>query len=327
MLSVKPKVIVLEEPTRGVDVGAKAEIHRILRDLANGGTGITAISSELPELIGLCDRVMVIHEGRLAGEVSGDDLTEENILHLASGLAKVHRYLGRDGILHEIDESLRRFGTDHIDLYITHWQDPTTPIEETMATLLDLKQAGKIRAIGISNALPEDLAMYLAIGPVDAIQERYSVLDREIERTLLPICRRNNIAALSYSSLALGLLSGKIGPDREFEGDDLRKDNPRFSKRNREHVAVFADALAPLAEEKGSSVAQVVVAWTIANLVFLMLCAVRAMRRRRWKTRALAPSCSAHMSWPELTLPSNSIFPPSPTGDRFRPYYRCSGHK
>ena len=87
MLSVEPKVIVLDEPTRGVDVGAKAEIHRILRDLASAGTGIIAISSELPELIGLCDRVVVIHEGRVAGEVSGDRLTEEDIMHLASGLA------------------------------------------------------------------------------------------------------------------------------------------------------------------------------------------------------------------------------------------------
>jgi ribose transport system ATP-binding protein len=87
MLSVNPKVILLDEPTRGVDVGAKAEIHRILRDLANAGTGIMVISSELPELIGLCDRVLVIREGRLAGEVTGDAMTEENIIRLAAGLA------------------------------------------------------------------------------------------------------------------------------------------------------------------------------------------------------------------------------------------------
>lgn len=86
MLSVNPKVILLDEPTRGVDVGAKAEIHRILRDLANEGTGIIAISSELPELIGLCDRVIVIHEGRVAGEVTGDEMTEDNMIRLASGL-------------------------------------------------------------------------------------------------------------------------------------------------------------------------------------------------------------------------------------------------
>jgi ribose transport system ATP-binding protein len=84
MLSVNPKVIFLDEPTRGVDVGAKAEIHRILRDLARNGVGIIIISSELPELIGVCDRVLVVREGCIAGEVAGDEMTERNIMYLAS---------------------------------------------------------------------------------------------------------------------------------------------------------------------------------------------------------------------------------------------------
>jgi len=88
MLSVGPKVIVLDEPTRGVDVGAKAEIHRILRDLADRGTGIIVISSELPELIGLCDRAIVIREGRIAGEAAGDDMSEEKIIRLASDVGR-----------------------------------------------------------------------------------------------------------------------------------------------------------------------------------------------------------------------------------------------
>lgn len=84
MLSVAPKVIFLDEPTRGVDVGAKAEIHKILRELAHDGVGVVVISSELPELIGLCDRVLVVREGRISGEVTGDQMTEENIMYLAS---------------------------------------------------------------------------------------------------------------------------------------------------------------------------------------------------------------------------------------------------
>ncbi|WP_332685812.1 sugar ABC transporter ATP-binding protein [Devosia sp.] len=84
MLSVDPKVIFLDEPTRGVDVGAKAEIHRIIRELATRGVGVVVISSELPELIGVCDRVLVVREGRIAGEVSGDDMTEDRIIYLAS---------------------------------------------------------------------------------------------------------------------------------------------------------------------------------------------------------------------------------------------------
>jgi ribose transport system ATP-binding protein len=84
MLSVNPKVVFLDEPTRGVDVGAKAEIHRILRDLATRGVGVVVISSELPELIGVCDRVLVVREGRITGEVSGDEMTEDRIMYLAS---------------------------------------------------------------------------------------------------------------------------------------------------------------------------------------------------------------------------------------------------
>ncbi len=84
MLSVDPQLIFLDEPTRGVDVGAKSEIHRILRDLATSGVGIVVISSELPELIGLCDRVLVVREGRISGEVSGKTLTERDIMRLAS---------------------------------------------------------------------------------------------------------------------------------------------------------------------------------------------------------------------------------------------------
>jgi len=89
LLSVDPRLIFLDEPTRGVDVGAKAEIHRILRNMAEEGVGVVVISSELPELIGLCDRVLVVREGELSGEVSGDDLTEENILQLASVTTRV----------------------------------------------------------------------------------------------------------------------------------------------------------------------------------------------------------------------------------------------
>lgn len=88
LLSVNPKVIFLDEPTRGVDVGAKSEIHRILRDLASDGMGIVMISSELPELIGVCDRVLVVREGQISGELTGKEMTEENIMYLASVLEK-----------------------------------------------------------------------------------------------------------------------------------------------------------------------------------------------------------------------------------------------
>jgi methylglyoxal reductase len=188
----------------------------------------------------------------------------------------VHRYLGRDAIVHEVEESLRRLGTDYIDLYITHWQDPTTPIEETVAALEELKQAGKIRAIGASNVNRTELEQYIQTGSLDAIQERFSMIDRKIEADLLPLTVQNGVSTLSYSSLALGLLSGMIGPDRIFAGDDQRKDNPRFSVANRQKAKVFSDAIRPVAERHGASIAQVVIAWTLAQPgVTFALCGAR----------------------------------------------------
>lgn len=188
----------------------------------------------------------------------------------------VHRYLGRDAIFHEIDESLKRLGTDYIDLYITHWQDPTTPIEETVRALEDLRSAGKIRAIGASNLSPDELNAYVATGSLDAIQERFSMIDREIETDLLPATREQGISTLSYSSLALGLLAGTIDPDRVFSGDDQRKDNPRFSTNNRLKARQFAEAIHSVAEKHEASVAQTVIAWTLAQPgVTFALCGAR----------------------------------------------------
>ena len=188
----------------------------------------------------------------------------------------VHRYLGADSIAHEVEQSLKRLRTDRIDHYITHWQDATTPIEETMAALERLKAEGKIRSIGASNTSPEDLRAYVAAGQLDAVQEEYSMIKRGIETTLLPICAEHGVSALSYSSLALGLLSGRIGPERTFEGDDQRRDNPLFSVRNREKVAAFAADIAAIAQSHGASTAQIVIAWTLEQPgITFALCGAR----------------------------------------------------
>lgn len=188
----------------------------------------------------------------------------------------VHRYLGAASIRYEVEESLRRLGTDYIDHYITHWQDATTPIAETVETLVRLKQEGKIRSIGASNVSPGDLEAYIATGVLDAIQEEYSMVKRDIETTLLPLCRTNAVSVLSYSSLALGLLSGKVGPDRIFAEDDQRQGNPRFSQANRQKIARLMGVLEPVAAAHHASVAQVVIAWTIAQPgITFSLCGAR----------------------------------------------------
>jgi aryl-alcohol dehydrogenase-like predicted oxidoreductase len=199
----------------------------------------------------------------------------------------VHRYLGAESIAYEIEQSLTRLGTDYIDHYITHWQDPTTPIEDTMRALEDLKTAGKIRSIGISNASPDDLNAYIAAGQLDAVQEKYNMLDRGIETTLLPICVEHGVSVLSYSSLALGLLSGRMGPDRVFTGDDQRKDNPRFSAANRQKVARLMDEIAPIVQAHDATPAQIVIAWTVHQPgISFALCGARNPDQAKENARA-----------------------------------------
>lgn len=178
---------------------------------------------------------------------------------------KVHRYLGPESIRREIDQSLRRLKTDCIDLYQTHWPDPTTPVAETMGCLMDLKVAGKIRAIGVSNATVEQIQEYQRVGPVDSDQDKYNLLDRAIEADLLPYCRRNHIAVLAYSPLAKGLLTGKMGPDRALRESDFRQYDPQFSMENRRAVAEMLDRYRPVADDLHLTFGQVAIAWTIAQ--------------------------------------------------------------
>ncbi|WP_417410481.1 aldo/keto reductase [Hoeflea sp.] len=199
----------------------------------------------------------------------------------------VHRYLGKESIVHELEQSLTRLKTDYIDLYITHWQDPTTPVDETMEALKMLKSQGKIRAIGASNVSADDLKSYVAAGQLDALQEEYSMVKRDIESTLLPVCAEHGVSMLSYSSLALGLLSGKIGPDRTFSGDDQRKDNPRFSISNREKIARLMADLEPVADAHQATSAQIVIAWTVQQPgITFSLCGARNPEQASENARA-----------------------------------------
>ena len=177
----------------------------------------------------------------------------------------VHRDLSPAAIRHEVEQSLRRLQTDRIDLYITHWQDPTTPIPETVAALKALQTEGKILAFAASNTSPDDLAAYREAGGIAAVQEEYSMLQRRIEATHLPACRGNGIAVMGYSVLGLGLLSGGITADRVFAGDDQRREDPRFTPENRARVDQLMQTIRPIAEHHGASPSQVVIAWTLAQ--------------------------------------------------------------
>jgi aryl-alcohol dehydrogenase-like predicted oxidoreductase len=176
----------------------------------------------------------------------------------------IHRLLRPESIRYEVEASLKRLGTDYIDLYQSHWQEAATPIEDTMDALLRLKEEGKIRAIGVSNVSLARLTSYQALGPIDSDQEEYHMLDRDIEAELLPFCRANGIAMLAYSPLAQGLLTGKITAERTFPKGDLRRTYERFNPVNRAKVSALLDSIKPIASAHGATLAQLAIAWTIS---------------------------------------------------------------
>ncbi|MGA2988158.1 MAG: aldo/keto reductase [Terriglobia bacterium] len=193
--------------------------------------------------------------------------TNEGTYHEVQYGKQVYRFLGPQSIRHELEESLQRLGTDYVDLYQTHWQDETTPIEDTVDELIHLKQEGKVRAVGVSNVSLAQLERYHTLGPVDSVQEEYNMLNRDLEASLLPFCQANDIAVLAYSPLAQGLLTGRISPDRQFPEGDFRRNHARFSHENRMKVTALLMSIEPIAHDHGVSLAHVAIAWTISSML------------------------------------------------------------
>ncbi|SMP76056.1 Predicted oxidoreductase [Neorhodopirellula lusitana] len=183
----------------------------------------------------------------------------------SEGSFDVFIYAGADGIREEVEQSLKRLQTDVIDLYQTHWQDDDVAIEEKISTLEDLRREGKIRAIGVSNASVEQIETYQQFGQVDTDQEKYSMLDRAMEQSNLAKCDRDSIGFLAYSPLSQGLLTGKIQPDREYPEGDQRRSKERFQPDNVQKVNAMLDPMRPIAEKHQVSLAQLTIAWTLAQ--------------------------------------------------------------
>ncbi|MFA5960338.1 MAG: aldo/keto reductase [Tatlockia sp.] len=146
------------------------------------------------------------------------------------GNGKVIRNASPKRIQQEVEDSLKRLQTDYIDLYQIHWPDEHTPFEETAHALVSLLESGKIRAIGLSNFSISQIETFLQFAPVHTIQPPYNLFERSIEKDILPFAEKEGMITLAYGSLCRGLLSGKMTADRQFTGDDLRKNDPKFQE-------------------------------------------------------------------------------------------------
>ncbi len=166
----------------------------------------------------------------------------------------------------EIEDSLRRLGTDYIDLYQPHWPDPDTPIEYTMEALERFQAQGKIRGVGVSNFSAAGIAEALAFGRIASLQPPYSLLDRGIEKEIQPLCLRHGIAMIPYGSLGAGMLTGKYTEPPKFKKDDARSFFYRFfDNRYWKGVSALLDLLRKTAESHGAKPGHAAIAWLLSR--------------------------------------------------------------
>ena len=168
-------------------------------------------------------------------------------------------------IRNSVEGSLKRLGIDTIDLYYQHRVDPKTPIEETVGAMAELVKEGKVRFLGLSEAGPETIRRAHAVHPISALQSEYSLWERGVEDDILPLCDELGIGFVPYSPLGRGFLTGQIKSRDDLPADDWRRNDPRYSEENFDANLKIVDAIRAVAERNGASLAQVALAWLIAQ--------------------------------------------------------------
>ena len=239
---------------------------------SDGAQAVRTIQAAFAHGINLIDTAPVYGFGH-SEEIVGKALAEAKLRNRAVIATKVgldwkdgkpFRNATRLRIFLEIEESLRRLRTDHIDIYQVHWPDPATPIAETADAMADLLKQGKIRAIGVSNFSVSQMEEFRKVAPIHVVQPPYNLFERAIEQDVLPYCRAETIAILGYGSLCRGLLSGGMRPDTSFGGDDLRRNDPKFREpRFGQYLAAVARLEKLANTQYGKSVIDLAVRWSL----------------------------------------------------------------
>jgi aryl-alcohol dehydrogenase-like predicted oxidoreductase len=241
-----------------------------------GGTNetesIATIRAALEHGINVIDTAPVYGFGR-SEEIVGKAVVEGNLrsnvmIATKTGLewqdGRVSRNASRARIMREIEDSLRRLRTDYIDVYQVHWPDPLVPVEETAEAMRTLYEQGKIRAIGVSNFSIDQIARFRRVAPLHVLQPPYNLFERGIEADLLPYCRENKIATFGYGALCRGLLSGRMRSNTVFDGDDLRRSDPKFVAPRFAQYLAAVQRLDQLAQQRfGKRIIHLAVRWML----------------------------------------------------------------
>jgi aryl-alcohol dehydrogenase-like predicted oxidoreductase len=239
---------------------------------SNDDESVRTIHAALDLGINLIDTAPAYGFGH-SEEVVGRAIAErgrrgEVILATKCGLERVGDLLYRNStrrqIVEEVELSLKRLRTDYIDLYQVHWPDPATPIEETAEAMRDLQQAGKVLAIGVSNYSVEAMDRFGRVARLATAQPPLNLFERQAQSDALPWCRAHGVATLTYGALCRGLLSGAIDRTTQFQGDDLRKVDPKFQSPRFAQYLEAVTLLDRYARERyGKSVLALSVRWVL----------------------------------------------------------------
>lgn len=205
--------------------------------------------------------------------VTWDQEMKGDLFNKVNGI-QLYKNLNSDSIKREIEESLKRMGTDYVDVYMTHWQsiegsEYYVPIQKTMEVLNDLKAQGKIKAIGAANVDIKQIQEYLKHGELDIVQAKYSILDRGIEDEIIPCCHENGVTIQAYSPLEMGLLSGTMPRDYKPVGAQIPK--KWFQPDNMQKAMDVMDQWKPLCEKYNCTIANLALAWILAQGEFINL--------------------------------------------------------
>ena len=215
-----------------------------------------------------------------------------------------------------VNSSLSRLNVDNIDLYSQQRVDPTVPIEETVGTLAELVQAGKIRHVGLSEAGAETIRRANAVHPITALQSEWSLWTRDIEAEILPVCRELGIGVVPFSPLGRGFLTGSVTSVDTLAADDMRRNLPRFEGENFDRNLAIVDKLTSLAAERGVTAGQLALAWVQSQGDDVV--PIPGTKRRKYLEENVA-AAQLELTPDDLAAIAATAPPASVAGDRYRP--------
>ncbi|MDZ3836870.1 MAG: aldo/keto reductase [Rhodospirillales bacterium] len=239
---------------------------------ADDDTSMRTLLAAIDKGVTLIDTAPVYGFGRseeLVGRTLAEaGLRDQVVLSTKAGIdwrgETPFRNASRARIEREVEDSLKRLRTEWIDIYFVHWPDPLTPCSETAAAMHNLLKAGKIRSIGVSNFSPAQMDTMRELSPLHVAQPPYNLFERDIEADVLPYCRDNGVATLTYGAICRGLLSGRMTAETAFEKGDLRRVDPKFrAPRYQQYLAAVARLDALARDRFGKSVIHLALRWVL----------------------------------------------------------------